>query len=124
MSAVWPRPICTRTSPRIAPAGAAGCRVTRSRSAGSRGWSRPARTRRGSRRGELEPDHAGEDDVGHRADLLQRGRRHRIIEVQDRHGAAAAAFAAELHAGDVDVVATAEGADAADDTGNVLVGED
>src|SRR2546425_6986641 len=72
----------------------------------------------------LELDELGEDDVGHGADLVECGRVHRIVEVQDRHGAPAAALAAKLHPRDVDPAAAAEGADAADHARHVQVCED
>src|SRR5882724_11097802 len=71
----------------------------------------------------LELDELGEDDVRHGADLVQGGGRHGVVEVQKGHRAAAATLPAELHAGDVDAVAPAERADAADHARDVEVGE-
>src|SRR5262249_1125082 len=72
----------------------------------------------------LELDELGEHDVRHRSNLLERRRRHGVVEVEEGHRAAAGALPAELHAGNVDAVASAERADAADDTGHVEVRED
>src|SRR5436309_11676219 len=71
----------------------------------------------------LELDELGEHDVRHGADLVEGGGRHGVVEVQEGHRAAAATLPAELHAGDVDAVAPAEGADAADHARDVEVGE-
>src|SRR5437870_13427805 len=71
----------------------------------------------------LELDELGEDDVRHGADLVEGGGRHGVVEVQEGHRAAAATLPAELHAGDVDAVTPAEGADAADHARDVEVGE-
>src|SRR6185436_3924547 len=69
----------------------------------------------------LEADQFGQNDVRHGANLLERSRRHGVVEVEEGHRPAAAALAAELHAGDVDAVAPAERADAADHAGHVEV---
>src|SRR5437867_2790285 len=71
----------------------------------------------------LELDELGEHDVRHGADLVEGGGRHGVVEVQEGHRAAAATLPAELHAGDVDAAAPAEGADAADHARDVEVGE-
>src|SRR6266700_3882655 len=72
----------------------------------------------------LELDELGEDDVGHRPDLVERRGGHGVVEVQDGDRATAPPLAAELHAGDVDTVPAAERPDAADDAGDIEVGED
>src|SRR5262249_55609822 len=71
----------------------------------------------------LEFDDFGEDDAWHRPVLVERGRGHRIVEIHHRNRPPAAALTAELHTGDVDPVAPAQGADAADDTRHVEVRE-
>src|SRR2546426_11231405 len=74
--------------------------------------------------GSLELDELGEDDVGHRPDLVERRGGHGVVEVQDGDRATAPPLAAELHAGDVDTVPAAERPDAADDAGDIEAGED
>src|SRR5262245_20358137 len=71
----------------------------------------------------LELDELRQDDVRHAANLIERSRRHGVVEVEEGDRPAAAALAAELHAGDVDAVAPAERTDAADHAGDVEVGE-
>src|SRR6266566_4614512 len=51
-----------------------------------------ALTGRTNRKKELELDELGENDIGHRANLVKRNRRHRVIEVQHRHCAPPTAF--------------------------------
>src|SRR5262249_1952893 len=72
----------------------------------------------------LELDELGEHDIRHGPNFLERRRRHGVVEVEEGDGAAAGAVPAELHAADVDAVASAERADAADDAGHVEVRED
>src|SRR5262245_37574987 len=74
--------------------------------AGAHGPSRLPR-----RQPALELDELGENDVRHGSNFLERGRRHGVVEVEEGHCAAAAALPAELHAGDVDAVPSAERAD-------------
>src|SRR5262245_3938837 len=57
-----------------------------------------------SRQPALELDELGEHDVRHGSNLIERGRRHGVVEVEEGQCAAAAALPAELHAGVVAAV--------------------
>src|SRR5260370_3502766 len=71
----------------------------------------------------LQLHELGEHDVRHGADLVEHRLGHRVVQVDDGDRPPAPALAAQLHARDVDVMAAAQGADPAYDSGDRHGGE-